>query len=85
MSDIADGWKHFNDRVRDRIEGEYGEFTNADWQAAIQMSERITDLERLHADAVQGMADEAERANRAEAQLAEATRLLYAAIGKEGK
>jgi hypothetical protein len=32
-----EAWKHFNDRVRDRVEGEYGAFTNADWQAAVAL------------------------------------------------
>lgn len=42
-------WTHFNDRVRDRIEGEYGEFTDADWQAAVAMDAEIKALRaRLH-------------------------------------
>ncbi len=40
-------WTHFNDRVRDRIEGEYGEFTNADWQAAVAMDAEIKALRSL--------------------------------------
>lgn len=41
-ADVA--WTHFNDRVCDRIEGEYGEFTNADWQAACAMDGEIQAL-----------------------------------------
>lgn len=47
-------WQHFNDRVRGRVEGEYGPFTNADWQAACAaereiaaLRARISGLERV--------------------------------------
>jgi hypothetical protein len=39
-----DAWAHFNNKVRDKVQGEYGEFTNADWQAAVALDAEICRL-----------------------------------------
>lgn len=44
--DYESAWLHFNERVRNKVEGEYGAFTNADWNAAYEMN-------RAHADKIE--------------------------------
>ena len=47
----TEAWTHFNNRVRDKTEGEYGEFTNADWQAACSLNRAIETIRRAAAAA----------------------------------
>lgn len=42
------GWVHFNNRVRGR-DRDYGEFTNADWQAALAMQYELEALRAIAA------------------------------------
>jgi hypothetical protein len=46
-SEAALAWRHFNDRVRNKAEGQYGPFTDADWLAACALWRRAFPADAL--------------------------------------
>lgn len=74
QGDWKKAWAHFNERVRGKASN-YGEFTNADWQAAIVLHAAIERLsadleaeENAHTETVKDVMTATERAIEAEAE-----------------